>query len=101
MKEMTADTARGQILSPEAQKINEIIKHLNKTEPEEGVGVEQLGRTRLTRADHHRKINELVREVTVLRECLVLLGDSLRHGNRPRHLADDFDFILGMDDDNR
>jgi len=75
MEEMTADTARGQALSPEAQKINEIIKHLNKTEPGEGVGgVEQLGRTRLTRADHHRKINELVREVNVLRQCMEQLN---------------------------
>ena len=29
MKEMTVDTARGQTLSPEAQKINELVREVN------------------------------------------------------------------------
>ena len=45
MKEMTVDTARGQTLSPEAQKIN-----------------------------------ELVREVNVLRQCILMLSQYADHG---------------------
>ena len=32
--------------------------------------VDKLGMTRLTRGDHHRKIDELVEEVGRLRSCL-------------------------------
>ena len=52
MKEILADTARGQTLSPEAQKIN-----------------------------------ELVREVNVLRECMGWILEANQLGNTRQHLA--------------